>query len=102
MWLSRQAGSWQAHRRGAARAVAPPAGPAALEHQRRRRDLPALVERADEVLLGHDDVLEEHLVEMAVTVQEDQRAHRDPGGFHVDQQVGDAVVLWRLGVGAHQ
>ena len=84
------------------RRVVAPAGAAALEHQRRRRDLPALVERPDEVLLRHDDILEEHLVEMPVAVQQYQRPHRDPRRLHVDQQIGDAVMLRRVRVGAHQ
>src|SRR5207302_438005 len=82
------------------RGMVAPAGPAALEHQGRRRDLPALVERTHEVLLRHDDILEKHLVEVPVAIQEDQRAHRDARGFHVDEQVGDAVVLGRGRIGA--
>src|SRR3984893_15408304 len=59
--------------------------PAALEHQGRDRDLPALVQRPDEVGLWHRHVDKEHLVEMAVPVQQHQRPHRDPRRLHVDQ-----------------
>ena len=82
--------------------VIAPAGAAALEHQGRRRDLPALVQRPDEVFLRHHDVLEKHLVEMPVAVEQHERAHGDPRRLHIDQQIADAVVLRRVGVGAHQ
>src|SRR6202040_4245795 len=45
-----------------------PAGPAALEHQSRDRDPPALVQWADEILLGHCHVFEEYLIEMTVAI----------------------------------
>ena len=78
-----------------------PAGPAALEHQSRDRDLPALVQWADEMLLGHCHVFEEYLVEMTLAIEQYQRPHRNPRRLHIDEQVADAVML-RIGVGAHQ
>src|SRR5262249_48424755 len=47
------------------------AGRVALVHQRGRRDLPAAVERAEELPLRHHDVGEEDLVEMVVAGGED-------------------------------
>ena len=82
--------------------VVAPAGTAALEHQGRDRDLPALIELADQVFLRHHDVLEKHLVEMPVTVEQDQRAHGDARRLHVDEQIADPVMLGRVGIGAHQ
>src|SRR6185312_1095822 len=87
---------------GDLRGMVAAAGAPALEHQRRDRDLPALVDLADHVLLRNLDVLEEDLVEMPMPVEEHQRAHGDARRLHVDEQVGDAVVLWRVGVGADQ
>jgi hypothetical protein len=87
---------------GDLRGMVAPAGPAALEHQCRDRDLPALVQWPDQILLGHCYVFEKDLVEMTVAIQQNQRPHRDPRRLHVDEQVADAVMLWRVGIGAHQ
>ena len=67
-------------------------------------DLPALVQRTDEVLGRHLDVVEEHLVEVDV-VRGDDRAERPPGeAGHVGghQHAADALVLGGVGVGAHE
>jgi len=58
--------------------------------------------RPNEVGARDADVLEEYLVELGVARHLDERTHRDPGAPHVDQQVGDAEVLPRRGVGAAQ
>src|SRR5260370_31159034 len=42
------------------------------------------------------DVLEEDLVELRIARDLDQGAHLDSGGFHVDQEVGQAVA--RIGL----
>src|SRR5215472_13178114 len=84
------------------RGMIAPTGAAALEHQRRDRDLPAPVQRAYEVFFRDGYILEKHLVEVAVAVEQHERPHRDPRRFHVDKQVADAVMLRRAGVGAHQ
>ena len=47
-------------------------------------------------------VLEEDLVEAGVAGHLHERAHGDAGRLHVDQDVRDAAVLRRLGIGAHQ
>ena len=49
--------------------------PTALVGQRPHRDPPAVVDLADEVLLGHDDVGEEHLGELGPARDVTQRAH---------------------------
>ena len=87
---------------GDLRRMVAPARPAALEHQGRDRDLPALVQRADEILLGHSHVFEEDFIEVTVAIEQNERPHRDPRRLHVDEQVADAVMLRRVGVGAHQ
>ena len=74
----------------------------ALEHQRGDRDLPSLVLLPDDIFLGYADVLEEDLVETALAGHLGQRPHRDAGRFHVDQQVADALVLGRVGIGADE
>ena len=51
---------------------------------------------------GTSHVLEEHLVEAGVARHLHQRAHGDAGRLHVDQEVRDAAVLRRLGIGAHE
>ena len=77
--------------------VVAPAGAAALKHQGGDRDLPALIQFADEVFLWHRDVFEKHLVEMAVAVQQHQRPHGDPRRLHIDQQIADPLCLGALG-----
>ena len=60
--------------------------------QRRHRDLPALADRAEQVLLGHLDVAEEDLVELGVTGDLPERPHLDAGRVHVGDHVGQVVV----------
>jgi hypothetical protein len=62
-------------------------------------DLPSLIQLSDEVLPRYSHVLEEHLVEAFVARHLHQRPDGDPGRLHVDQNVGDAVVLRRAWVG---
>jgi hypothetical protein len=82
--------------------VTAPAAAAPLVHERRDRDLPALVERPDEVRLRHGDVVEEDLVEVPVAVHEHERTDGDPGRSHVEQQVADPGVLRRVRVRPRQ
>ena len=53
-------------------------------------------------VVGHEDVVEEDLVEHGRTGELAQRADVEPLGVHVDDEVGDAGVLGRIGVGAGQ
>src|SRR5204863_27590 len=66
------------------------------------RHLPAGVQQTHQVRARHAHVLEEDLVEAGVARHLHERAHADAGRLHVDQEVGDAGVLGRVGVGAHQ
>src|SRR6266404_204819 len=84
------------------RGMIAPACAAALEHQSRDRDFPALVQRPNQILLRNCHVLEEYLVEVPVAVEQDERAHGDARRLHVDQEIADALMFRRVGVGAHQ
>jgi hypothetical protein len=70
---------------GDLRGMVASAGAAALEHQGRDRNLPALVKRPDEILLGHCNIFEEDFVEVTVAIEQNQRPHRDPRRLHIDQ-----------------
>ena len=50
----------------------------------------------------HADILEDHLVEVRHAAETLDRAHRDSGQAHVDQQDRDAVLLLAGTVRAHQ
>ncbi|MCY1414794.1 hypothetical protein D9M71_302530 [compost metagenome] len=63
---------------------------------------PALVLFAHAVGHRHLHIVEEHLVDFVIAVEGDDRPHADAGRGHVDQQEGNAALLLRLGVGAHQ
>ena len=71
--------------------------------QRALADGPSVVALAEQVLLGHFHVGEEHLVEVGVVRagQLGQGSARDAGRAHVDDEHADTAVLRRLGVGAH-
>ena len=73
-----------------------------LVHQRRNRHLPSRVHLADQVFLRHAHVVVKDFVESGVAGDLNERTHRDPGAVHVDQQVRNALVLGRRGIGAHQ
>ena len=49
----------------------------------------------------HLDVGEEHLGEVRGAADVAQRAHLDAGRVHVDDEQADALVLRRVGIGAH-
>ena len=70
----------------------------ALVHQRGRRDRPALIDRSQEIRLRDDDVLEEHLVEMAVAREQHERPHGDAPGRERHQEGADALVLGDVGI----
>ena len=75
---------------------------AALVGERRVRDAPALVLRTDEVLDRDLDVVEEDLVELALTGDLAQRTDLDALRRHRDREHRDARVVRRVRVGAHQ
>src|SRR5262249_16779610 len=61
----------------------------------------AAVDRPDDVVVGHEHVVEEDLVELGVPGRHLETAHLDAGGLHVDHHRGDAVVLRHVGIRAH-
>ena len=63
---------------------------------------PAVVRRADHIVVGDEDVVEEHLVEVRVARDQAQRPHFDSGRVHVDHHGGDAGMLGRIGIGAYR
>src|SRR5712691_2462632 len=72
----------QRHEPGDLRRMAPAAGGVTLVHERGRRDPPALVHRAEQVRLRHDEVGEEDLVEVVVAGHEHERPHGNPRRRH--------------------
>ena len=74
---------------------------AALVRERALRDPPAVVQLADQVLARHLDVGEEHLGEVGRAGEVAERPDLDAGRVHVDDQQRDALVLRRVGIGAH-
>ncbi|MEZ5206348.1 MAG: hypothetical protein R2690_05070 [Acidimicrobiales bacterium] len=70
--------------------------------QRRRRDAPPVVDGADALVVRHDGVVEEHLVEVELVGDLAQRPDVDARLVHVDGERRDALVLRRAGVGARQ
>jgi hypothetical protein len=73
-----------------------------LEVERGRRHVPAAVQFAHQVLARDADVVHEHLVEVVGAEHVREPADRDAGRLHVHQEVGDAAVLRRIGVGASE
>ena len=68
-------------------------GAAALEAELGGHLLPALAVLADQHVVGHQAVLEVHLVEVVAAGQVDDRADRDAGGLEIHQELGEALVL---------
>jgi hypothetical protein len=62
--------------------------------QRGHRDAPAAVHLAEHQVVGHEDVVEEHLVELGLAEHVRQRPHSDAGTVHRQQEVRDALVPW--------
>ena len=69
---------------------------AALVRERRVGHGPSLVQVADEMVRGHEDLVEEDLVELRLARDLAQRADVDAVGLHVDHEVRDALVLRRV------
>ena len=79
-----------------------PADHLAFVLQQALRDRPAVVHRADEVLLRHFDVVEERLAERRRAADQTDRRRGDAGRLHIEQQEADAFVLRHVEVGAHE
>ena len=76
--------------------------PGPLVHEGRVGRGPAVVEATDEGGVGHPGVGDEDLVEERVAGHLLERAHVDAVLEHVEGEVGDALVLGHVGVGAGQ
>ncbi len=66
------------------------------------RDGPAAVHLAEDPVGGYDDVVEEHLGELAHAVDHLDRRDGDPGRVHVDEERGDAAVARLRRAGSRQ
>ena len=66
---------------------------APLVREGRHRDLPAVVDPADDVRAGHRNGVEEDLAELGRAGQLAEGADRDPRALHVEDEVGEAAVL---------
>ena len=78
----------------------PAADRRALVRQRRHRHPPALADVTDPVGVGDAHVGEVHLVELGLAGDLAQRSDLDARGVHVEGEVGQALVLGDVGVGA--
>ena len=65
------------------------------------RHVPAAVQLADDLPLGHFDIVEERLAERAVAADQQDRLGRHAGARHVEQQEAYPLIFVRL-VGADQ
>src|SRR5437763_1960468 len=71
--------------------------------ERGQGHLPTVADAADDVGVGDPRLLDEQLVELRLARDLAQRANLNPILLHVHQEVGEALVLRRLGVAArHQ
>ena len=77
-------------------------GAAPLVHQGRGRHLPAVAHVGDQELRLDDGIGEEHLVERGVAVHLPERMDLHAGLLHVEDEVGEALVLGHVPVGARQ
>ena len=77
-------------------------GGPAFVGKRVERDLPALSALAQEVLAGHDDVLEEQLAELRVTGDLRHRSHLHARRLHIDDQEGDPPMPRLRWLGARE
>ena len=71
-----------------------------LVHQRGVGDRPAVVQPTDQRAVRGDGLLEEDLVEHGVAGHLHERSDLDALLVHVEREVGDALVLGDIGVGA--
>ena len=71
-----------------------------LVHEGGEHDPPAVARLAEALGVGDARVGEVHLVELGLAGDLVERPHLDARALHVDHEVGHALVLGRLGVGA--
>ena len=82
--------------------VGAPAVNRALEHHIGHGDHPAPVLLSDEISQRDLDIIKKHLIEAALAGHLDQRPYGDAGAFHIDQQIAEALMLGRVGIGPTQ
>ena len=75
---------------------------ATLERQRHVRDAPAVVLITHPVGHRHADLVEEQFGELGRPLGGDEGAHIDARRVHRHDQPRDALVLRRVGIGAHE
>ena len=80
---------------GAKRIGAPP-----LMHEGRCRHLPAVTKLSDLKIWHHLGIGQKHLIERGMAVHLLQRHRFDARLMHVDDEIGQALVLWHVHVGA--
>jgi len=64
--------------------------------------VPAAVQRADQLAFRDFDGIEKHLAERRLAADQVDRCDADPGALHVQYDQADACVFAGFGVGAHQ
>ncbi len=72
----------------------------ALTRQGGVGDPPAVADGPDPLGVGHHRPVEEHLVEVDLAADVAQGPHLDPGGVHIEEEVGDPLALGHVGIGA--
>ena len=72
----------------------------ALVHQCRQGHIPAIVDIAEAVIIGHAHFVEEDLIERRATGHLLERADLHVRIFHVDDEAGQSLVLGEIPVGA--
>src|SRR5207253_3067678 len=75
---------------------------ASLEHQHRAGHGPALVDLADALGVGHDDVVEELLTEVGTAVDLADDAQRDARGVDRYPEPGEPTVLGHTPIGPRE
>ena len=71
-------------------------------HQRCNGHGPPVLLLPQHVLSGHPNVSKENLVELGVAGHLSQGLDLDAGRLHIDDQVGQPLVLWRLRIAPRQ
>ncbi len=67
----------------------------ALVHERGERDVPAVVDIAKAVVVGHAHFIEEHFIETCATCHLTQWANFDAWCMHVDDEASETFVFWQ-------
>ena len=75
---------------------------AAFVARRAHRRTPALVHRADDVVVGNEDVVQENLPETGVAAELGDRPHRHAVGLEVEHEVGQPAMALGGRVGSEQ